>query len=84
MNEEEKPIAATLMAEFQSLKDKFKAEDDEGDGGRKILTVLFTNFTTLLRPKIDVHHLMLFFPVHFWPISPRPLNFWCRLAVLLH
>ena len=30
----EKPLAATLMAEFQNLKDKFKNEDDEYDRGK--------------------------------------------------
>ena len=28
-----KPLAATLMQEFQSLKDKFKNEDDGNDRG---------------------------------------------------
>lgn len=32
----EKPLAATLLQEFQNLKDKFKNEDDENDKGAKL------------------------------------------------
>ena len=35
-----KPLAATLLQEFQNLKDKFKNEDDDADKGVK-----FTNFS---------------------------------------
>jgi hypothetical protein len=30
-----KPLAATLLQEFQNLKDKFKNEDDAQDKGKK-------------------------------------------------
>ena len=35
-NSTNKPLAATLMQEFQNLKDKFKSEDDGIDRGRRL------------------------------------------------
>ena len=32
-----KPLAATLLQEFQNLKDKFKNEDDDNDKGKIFL-----------------------------------------------
>ena len=39
-----KPLAATLMQEFQNLKDKFKNEDDSTDKGNLSILDVLTDF----------------------------------------
>ena len=41
----QKPLAATLLQEFQNLKDKFKNDDDVQEKGMTTLLLLFIPLT---------------------------------------
>jgi hypothetical protein len=38
-----KPLGATILAEFQSLKDKFKNEDDGFEKGTQVLLLIWND-----------------------------------------
>jgi hypothetical protein len=39
-----KPLSATLLQEFQNIKDKFKNEDEEGEKGEVVFTLFYFFF----------------------------------------